>query len=130
MKNKALSVLFTVLGFAFSLIPPIWAANTQIAFLRQKESLLEIVGITAGGAVVIGAVVIIVFWKYFSDFFKSRLRSNRTAFGFFLIGYLVIVSIGRLIETLELIFLFGMLGAAVSIVLFRISDYFKRKGRK
>ena len=67
---------------------------------------------------------------YFSDFFKSHLRSNRTAFGFFLIGYLIIIAIKRLFDTLELIFLFGIFGTAAAIVFFNISDYFERKGRK
>ena len=130
MKNKLLSLLFTVLGFAFSLVPPIWAAGTQIAFLRQDKTFLEIVGLTASGAVVIGFIALVVFWKYFSDFFKRRLRSGRTAFGFALIGYLIIIAIKSLFDTLELIFLFWIFGTAAAIVFFNISDYFERKGRK
>lgn len=132
MKNKFFSTLFTVLGFAASILPPLWAANKQITLLRNAEyrTLPEILGLTAGGAVIVAGLILVVFWKYFSDFFKRRLRSGRTAFGFFLIGYLIVLAINRLFSTLELIFLFGIGGCAVAIVLFKISDYFAKKGDK
>ena len=124
MKSKVFAFILTFVGFAASIGCPVWAASTQMAILRAQcgESVLERIGVTAAGTVVIGFIVAIVFWKYFSAFFREKLGSHRTALGFFLIGYGLIYAIKTFIGALEVIFLFGVIGAAVAVVCFYFAD--------
>ena len=73
MKNKFFSTLFTVLGFAASILPPLWAANKQITLLRNAEyrTLPEILGLTAGGAVIVAGLILVVFGNIFLIFSRD-----------------------------------------------------------
>ena len=127
MKSKFFAGLLTVLGFLASIGFPVWAASTQIIILRSQctESVLERIGVTASGATIICFIVVLVFWKYFSYSFKEKLRSHRTAFGIFLVGYFIFIAIKNLINTLEIIFLFGMIGSSIAMLCFYFADVLK-----
>ena len=124
MKNKLLAGLIRVIGFLFSIGLPVWAVSTHIAILRSQcgESVLERIGVTTSGAIVIGIIVALVFWKYFSVFLREKLGSHRTLFGFFVVGYVLIFAVKTFINALELIFLCGAVGAAIAIVCFYFAD--------
>jgi hypothetical protein len=124
MKNKFFAGLLTVLGFVLAIGLPVYAASTQIVFLRSQcaESMLERVGVTASGAVVIGFIVMLVFWKYFAPIIRKKLGASRTTLGFFLVGYGLIFVIKTFIGALESIFLFGAIGGGLSVVCFYFSD--------
>lgn len=132
MKYKIWSLFFTLLGFTASLGVPVWAVSTQVAILAEtcEASVLDQIGVAAGGAVIIAFIVVLTLWRYFSVLIRERLRPHRTLLGFFLIGYLVIVCIQYVIETLEVVFLGGTIGAAIAVVCFFISDQIKEKGVK
>ena len=127
MKSKFFAGLLTVLGFLASIGFPVWATSTQIIILRSQctESILERIGVTAAGAAIIGFIVVLVFWKYFSVFIREKLGAHRTAFGFFAIGWALIFVIKTFINALEMIFLFGAIGAAIAILCFYSSDVLK-----
>jgi DMSO/TMAO reductase YedYZ heme-binding membrane subunit len=127
MKRRGLSLLFTLIGFAASIGFPVWAVSTQITVLLKNcgESALDRLGVTLSGFVVIACIVGLVLWKYLSAVFREKLKSQRTALGFFCIGYAMVFIINYLSSALELIFLFGAIGAAIAAICFRISDHFK-----
>ena len=132
MKYKFFALIFTVTGFLASLILPIWAVSTQVMILREsgKSSVLETLGVTAGGIAIITFIVIFTVWRYFSVFIREKLKPQRTLIGFFGIGYLMILLIRRMMDALELIFLFGTIGATVAVICYFIADLLREKGAK
>lgn len=127
MKNRIFALFFTVFGFLASIGFPVWAISKQIIILRANcsESVLDKLGVTLSGAVAIVCIVALVAWKYFSALFREKLRSHRTPLAFFVIGYLAVFIINHLADALELIFLFGVIGAAIAVVCYKISDCLK-----
>lgn len=127
MKRWLSAQFFTLLGFASAIGFPIWAVSTQITILLKNcdGSVFDRLGLTLSGAVAVACIVGLVLWKYFSALFREKLRSHRTALGFFSIGYCLIFIIHYLSSALELIFRFGAIGAAISAVCFEISDHIK-----
>lgn len=127
MKRWLLARFFTLLGFVASIGFPVWAVSTQIIILRANcgESVLDRLGVTLSGAVAIVCIVVLVAWKYFSALFRDKFRSHRTPLAFFTIGYLVVFVINYLADSLELIFLFGAIGAAVAAICYYVSDMLK-----
>lgn len=127
MRNRIFALFFTLIGFASSIAFPVWAISKQIIILRSGcgESALDKLGVTLSGAVAICCIVALVAWKYFSVLFREKLRSHRTPLAFFVIGYLAVFIINYLADALELIFLFGVIGAAIAVVCYKISDYLK-----
>lgn len=131
MKSKIFAFLLKLTGFLASIGFPIWAASSQIAILRAScgDSILERIGITAGGAVIIVFIVGFTAWRYVSVWFREKLRSHRTLVGFFLIGYIMILCIRPLLGTLEVIFLGGTLGAAVAVVCYALADIIEERNK-
>ena len=127
MRNRIFALFFTLIGFASSIAFPVWAISKQIIILRANcgESVFDKLGVTLSGAVAIAWIVALVAWKYFSVLFREKLRSHRTPLAFFVIGYLAVFIINYLADALELIFLFGVIGAAIAVVCYKISDYLK-----
>lgn len=127
MRNRIFALFFTLLGFVSSIAFPVWAISKQIIILRANcgESALDKLGVTLSGAVAICCIVALVAWKYFSVLFREKLRSHRTPLAFFMIGYLAVFIINYLADALELIFLFGVIGAAIAVVCYKISDCLK-----
>ena len=127
MKRRALSLLFTLIGFVASIGFPVWATSTQITILLKNcgDSALDRIGITLSGFVVVSGIVGLVVWKYISALFREKLKSQRTALGFFCIGYAIVFIINYLSTALELILLYGVIGSAIAVICFRISDYYK-----
>lgn len=127
MRNRIFAWLFTAFGFLASIVFPVWAVSTQIIILRANcgESVLDKLGVTLSGAVAIACIVGLVAWKYFSALFRDKFRSHRTPLAFFTIGYLVVFVINYLADSLELIFLFGVIGASIAVMCYRISDHLK-----
>ena len=124
MKYKLLSFLCTFLGFAFSIGCPIGAAMTQVVFLKSQAevSVADKIGITASGVAIAIFVVAITLWKYISVLFREKMRSHRTLVGFWVVGYLLILCVKCLFDSLEVIFLGGAIGAVLAVVLFHLSD--------
>lgn len=127
MRNRIFALFFTLIGFTSSIFFPVWAVSKQIIILRANcgESVLDKLGVTLSGAVAIACIVGLVAWKYFSALFREKLRSHRTPLAFFVIGYLVVFVINYLADALELIFLFGSVGAAVAVICYDVSDMLK-----
>ena len=130
MKYKLLSCLCTFFGFVFSICCPIGAAATQVVFLRSQAeaSISEKIGITASGIVIAIFVIAITLWKYLSVLFREKMKSQRTLIGFWVVGYLLILCVKRLFDSLEIIFLGGVVGAVLAVLLFYLSDRLREKG--
>lgn len=127
MRNRIFALFFTLIGFTSSIFFPVWAVSTQVIILRANcgESVLDKLGVTLSGAVAIACIVVLVAWKYFSALFRDKFRSHRTPLAFFSIGYLVVFVINYLADSLELIFLFGTIGAAIAAICYYVSDMLK-----
>ena len=127
MKRWLLARFFTLLGFVAAIGFPVWAVSTEVTVLLKNcdGSALDRLGVTLSGFVAIASIVCLVLWKYLSALFREKLRSHRTALGFFCIGYFAVFIINYLASALELIFLFGAIGAAIGAICFRVSDHLK-----
>ena len=124
MKSKIFALLLRIAGFLASIGFPIWATSTQVTILRSscRESMLERIGITAGGAAIIVFIVGFTVWRYLSVWFREKLKSHRTLLGFSTIGYVMILCAKPLLSTLEVIFLGLVIGSAVAVICYAFAD--------
>ena len=127
MARRCLATLCSVVGFLSSLAFPIWAAATQMAILRVQcgNSALDRIGVTAGGAILIAFLVGLTVWRYLSARLREVLRPGRTLFGFFAVGYGLILAVRTMLSSLEVIFLGGLVGATVAMILYAVADHLR-----
>ena len=132
MKYKLWAAAFTVLGFLASVGFPVWAVLSQMAILRTacETSVFEKFDLAIGGIAVIVFIVALTVIRYVSAIFKEKFRPQRTLFSFFVVGYVMIITIRYMIASLEIIFLGGSIGAMIAVVCYFIADQLKEKGKK
>lgn len=130
MKYKFWSAFFTLIGFVASVALPIWATVSQVIVIKSNcdMSIWDTIGITLSGAVIVAVLVFFTLWKYFSAKIKEKMKPQRTLFGFFAVGYVIILVIKTLLTTIEAIFLAGAIGTAIAVICYYISDIIKERG--
>lgn len=124
MRNKLLAKFFTIVGFLSSLVFPIWGVSMQVQLLRESGdgSMLETIGLTASGFVIVAFLVVLTIWRFFAERIRKKLKPQRTLIGFFGIGYMMLLAVKMMMDSLENIFLFGTIGAATAVVCYFIAD--------
>ena len=131
MARRCLAAVFGTVGFLSSLAFPIWAAASQMAILRAQcgDSLIERMGVTVSGAILIAFVVGLTVWRYVSARLREVLRPQRTLFGFFAVGYALILAVRTMISSLEVLFLGGLVGASVAVICYAVADRLREGAR-
>lgn len=124
MARRCLAFGLRAVGFLSSVGFPLWAAASQVVLLRADcgARALDRLGVTAAGAVLVACLVGFTVWRLVATRLREVLRPRRTLFGFFAVGYGLILVLRSMLSSLEIIFLGGLVGTAVAVVCYALAD--------
>lgn len=126
-KRKALFWTFKILSVLISIAFPIWAILDRFPIWKESQGAEKTIGI---GAILILAVVVIVFRKAVFEFIASKLDIKHAPplviwIVLIIISY-VLVYLGEVMQDMSLVFWMGFIGCAIGNVLTYVAERFAK----